>query len=71
METERELARQSWSEWMVPWRLGTVRKHEAPGRWKERLLLWKVRDEEWVVAAPDGQVYVEEFRSWVDAFSGN
>ena len=27
----------------------------------------KVRDEDWVVTAPDGQVYSEEFGSWVDA----
>ena len=45
------------------------------GRWRERLLLRKVRDEEQVVTAPGGQVYVEVLRSRVDAapvtFSGN
>ena len=55
-------------------RLATVRHYEAPGRWEERLLLWKMGEEDWVVTAPDGQVYVE-IRSWVDAtpvtFTGN
>ena len=48
-------------------RLTPVRHCESLGRWEERLLLWKVRDEEWVVTAPDGQVFVGELRSCVDA----
>ena len=55
--------RQSWSGWVVPGRLATVRHYEARGRWEERLLLWKVRDEEWVVTAPDWEASVEELRS--------
>ena len=30
-------ARQSWSDWIVTWRLATVRRFEAQGRWKEGL----------------------------------
>ena len=59
--TERELARTSPgpSRWCP--------RYEALARWEERLLLWKVRDEEWVVTAPDGRVYVEELPSLVGA----
>ena len=57
---------------MVLRRLASVRHFEKLGRWEERLLLWKVRDEEWVVTALDGRAHVEELLSWVDAapFSG-
>ena len=35
----RESARQSWSDWMVPGRLATVRQFEAQDRWEERSAL--------------------------------
>ena len=47
--------------------LATARNYKAQGRWKERLLCWRVREDSWVVATPDGQVLVEELRSSVDA----
>ena len=57
---------QSWC-WMVPGRLATIRNFEAQDRREERLLVWKVREDEWFVATPDGQDVADELRSWVDA----
>ena len=48
-----------------------VRHFEAPGRLEERLLFWTVREEEWVVTAPYGRVFVEKLRPWVDGFAGH
>ena len=42
---------------------------EAQDRMEDGLLFWKVLEDGWGVATPDGLVLVEELLSWVDCRS--
>ena len=41
-----------------------VAKYRRQADWHERVLLWKLRESEWIIVTPHGDRYVEDFADY-------